>query len=134
MMRIRVPLAAALCAALLTASCSGCRTSPPPAEMPEATYRETVTAFYTSNVEYYLMRERTFDRFARTAAALPRDERSVLVRSCFGYACGPGHPHAAPGYYSVQLLQSLDDFAALAKAGELRGYHDLVSQRLLPPG
>jgi cytochrome c-type biogenesis protein CcmH/NrfG len=47
MMRIRVPVAVALLAAVLTASCSGCRTSPPPSEMPEATYRETVTAFYT---------------------------------------------------------------------------------------
>ena len=92
-----------------------------------------VSAFYTSNVEYYLMREQTFDRFARTTAALPRDRRSVLVRSCFGYACGPSHPHAVSGYYSVQLLQSLDDFAALVTGGELRGYHDLVSQRLLPP-
>lgn len=47
MRRIRVPLAALVLAALITASCSGCRTSPPPAGMPEAAYRETVTAFYT---------------------------------------------------------------------------------------
>lgn len=47
MMRIRALRAAALLAALLTASCSGCRTSAPPSEMPEATYREAVTAFYT---------------------------------------------------------------------------------------
>jgi hypothetical protein len=48
MMRMRVPLAAALLAgALLAGSCNGCRPSVPSPEMPEATYRETVTAFYT---------------------------------------------------------------------------------------
>lgn len=93
----------------------------------------TLSALYASNVEYYLMREGTFDHFAATVAALPRDRRSVLIRSCFGYACGDLHPHAVRGYHSVQLLQSLDDFAELQGDGELRTYHDVVWQRLLPP-
>ena len=85
-----------------------------------------ISAFYVSNVEFYLMRDGSFERFARTAAALPRDARSTIVRSCFGYACGPDHPAALPGHYSVQLAQTLDDFAAAAAAGELASYDALV--------
>ena len=93
-----------------------------------------VRALYTSNVEFYLMRAGTFDAFARTVAALPRDGRSVLVRSCFGGACGFPHPDALPGHVSAQMLQPLDAFARRAGAGELRDYGDVVTRGLLPPG
>ena len=47
-MRIDLRLAASALIGLLTASCSGCRTDSPSAPaVPEATYREAVTAFYT---------------------------------------------------------------------------------------
>jgi hypothetical protein len=88
--------------------------------------RVAISALYVSNVEYYLMRDGSFERFARTVAALPRDRRSTIVRSCFGYACGPGHPAALPGHYSVQIAQTLDDFAAAHAAGELGTYDALV--------
>jgi hypothetical protein len=93
----------------------------------------TLSAFYTSNVEFYLWGDGTFDRFARTVAALPHDRRSVLVRSCFGYACGPAHPDAVPGHYSVQSAQAVDDFLAARRAGEVGSYAELVRARLLPP-
>ena len=92
----------------------------------------TVSAFYVSNVEYYLVRDGTFARFARTAAALPRDGRSTIIRSCFGFACGPDHPAALPGHRSVQIAQALDDFAAAQAAGELATYDDVVRRHVLP--
>ncbi|HEY0970938.1 MAG TPA: hypothetical protein VGE02_08210 [Gemmatimonadales bacterium] len=93
----------------------------------------TVSAFYTSNVEFYLMRAGTFDDFARTTAALPRDRRSAIVRSCFGYACGNDHPSRSPGHYSVQLVQRMDDFAAEHERGGYVTYRDVVTRSILPP-
>ena len=92
-----------------------------------------VSVLYASNVEFYLMRAGTFNAFARTAAALPRDERSVIVRSCFGYACGPAHPNVMEGHRSVQVAQTLDAFAAAHEAGALTTYGALVRHAVLAP-
>ncbi|HEU4628551.1 MAG TPA: hypothetical protein VFS08_02365 [Gemmatimonadaceae bacterium] len=91
-----------------------------------------LSAFYTSNVEFYLWGDGTFERFARTVATLPRDRHSVIIRSCFGFACGPAHPDAVPGHYSVQSAQAVDDFVAAQRGGELGSYTDVVRARLLP--
>jgi hypothetical protein len=89
-----------------------------------------VSAFYTSNVEQYLFEDGTFDRFALNVAALPHDERSVIIRSYFPY--GRPHPQARDGYLSVQLLQRFSDFLAAYRAGRYRGYSDLVRGDALP--
>ena len=90
-----------------------------------------VSVLYVSNVEFYLMRAGTFDRFAATASALPRDEHSVLIRSCFRRSCGPTHEPIWRG--SLQLVQPLDSLAALHRAGALRSYGDVVSRGLIRP-
>lgn len=90
---------------------------------------ETVSAFYTSNVEQYLFRDGSFPRFEQSVAQLPRDARSVMVRS---YFMG-GHPQAVAGYNSVQLVQSLDRFVATQAAGGFASYYDLVTRNLVEP-
>ncbi len=92
-----------------------------------------VSAFYTSNVEFYLMRAGTFDDFARTTAALPRDRRSAIIRSCFGFSCGYEHPARTAGHYSVQIVQRMDDFAAEHARGGYATYRDVVTRHILPP-
>ena len=87
---------------------------------------EHVSAFYTSNVEDYLLRDGTFERYARTVAALPRDRRSVIIRSYFGAGPGGPHPDAVSGYVSVQLLQSIDAFTTETSREPYRSYWDLV--------
>jgi hypothetical protein len=89
---------------------------------------ERVSAIYVSNVEYYLWRGGTYDRFAETVASLPYDDRSVIIRSYFGRNFGYGHPHAVPGYYSVQLLQTFNSFVKENSNGGLRSYIDLVTR------
>jgi hypothetical protein len=94
----------------------------------------TVRLLYTSNVEYYLMREGRFPRFAASAATLPVDRWSVLVRSVFPTAVR--HPHSVPGYYSTQTLVRLEDFRSVLSGGGYTGYGDLVTRQavpLLPP-
>lgn len=91
----------------------------------------TVSALYTSNVEFYLMREDQFDQFGRNVSSLPRTARSVLIRSFFNGSWGRVHPMTVPGHYSTQLLQSLDTFAADFAAGLYQGYADVVGRGLL---
>lgn len=90
----------------------------------------TVSVLYVSNVEFYLMGDGSFHRFAATASALPRDSHSLLVRSCFRRACGSAGPDA--GSASAQLVQPLDSLAALHQRGAYRSYADIVRLGMLP--
>jgi hypothetical protein len=73
----------------------------------------TVSVFYTSNVEFYLLRDGRFERFLANVQDLPRGPDSVIVRACFEY--GPLSPAALPGHRSVTLLEPLPHF--LGRAG-----------------
>ena len=95
---------------------------------------ESVSMFYTSNVEQYLWRDGTFFQFARSVSALPRTGRSVLVRSYFQMGrYGGSHAQSVPGYLSVQLVQLMDRFAAVTAGGGFTGYWDLVTRELVAP-
>lgn len=87
---------------------------------------ERVSAFYTSNVEDYLLRDGSFAQYARTVAALPRDRRSMIIRSYFNGNFGASHPESVPGYFSTQLLQTMDAFVADVADGGYRSYRELV--------
>jgi hypothetical protein len=84
---------------------------------------EKVTAFYTSNVEYYLMGDSSFDRYAENIRRLPIEKNGVLIRSYFGNTYSYQLPQAVPGYYSAQLLQPLESFVK----GNFQSYRDLIS-------
>lgn len=86
-----------------------------------------VNAFYTSNVEFYLVRQGTFGRFAEGVAELPHSPQSVLIRSVFLSSFWGEHPLAVPGHASVQVLERIDDFAASLENGEFRSYADLAT-------
>jgi hypothetical protein len=94
---------------------------------------ERVSALYTSNVEYYLMRdgEGAFDRFAETVKGLPRDDRSVIVRSYFGRWLAGEHPQSVPGYFSTQLLQTMASLVREHEGGGYQTYADLVRKHSL---
>jgi hypothetical protein len=94
----------------------------------------TVSALYTSNVEFYLMRnyrEEEFNPFAENLKALPRDERSVIIRSYFNGTWGYSHPHTVAGYYSTQLLQTFDSFIKEYAGGGYESYSDVIGKHLL---
>ena len=93
---------------------------------------ERVSAFYTSNVEQYLMRDgESFDRFAANVRKLPRDGRSVIVRSYFGRYLAGEHPQAVPGYFSTQLLQTMESLVREYANGGYQTYGDLVMKHAL---
>jgi hypothetical protein len=88
---------------------------------------ERVSALYVSNVEMYIWRDGSFATFAQHAARLPRNERSVIIRSFFGGGFGgTSHPLKREPHVSTQLVQTLDDFARREKQG-WSSYWDLVT-------
>jgi hypothetical protein len=95
---------------------------------------EHVSAFYTSNVEFYLMRGyggEDFDKFAANVKALPRDASSVIIRSYFNGTWGYAHPQSVSNYYSTQLLQTMDSFVKEFAAGGYQSYTDVVGKHSL---
>ena len=92
---------------------------------------ERVSAFYVSNVEFYLMRQGNFAPFAENAATLPRTPKSVVIRSLFGGLYRMDHPQSVPGYFSTQILQTLDSFVDEHENGGYRTYRDVVTKHAI---
>ena len=92
-----------------------------------AEQKEKVSAFYVSNVEFYLARQGTFDKFVENLKSLPIDNRSVMIRSYFNYYA-PSHPQAEPNHFSTQLLQRIEDLLKQCATGECDNYNDIVTK------
>jgi hypothetical protein len=82
-----------------------------------------LTAFYASNVEFYLWQAGTFRKWADNLAALPAASNAVVIRSYFPNFGGV-HPSAVPGYYATQTLQPV----ATLEQGGFSSYFDLVTR------
>jgi hypothetical protein len=87
---------------------------------------ERLSAFYTSNVEFYMSRSGGFDRFVANLSGLPRSDRSLVIRSIFPGGIGP--VSSSPGYYSSSVVQRVDELLAGVASGRYRSYRDLVRQ------
>ncbi|HEX9369132.1 MAG TPA: hypothetical protein VF921_21055 [Vicinamibacterales bacterium] len=86
---------------------------------------ERLSAYYISNVEFYLFREGSFPRFAANLGRLPHLPNAVVIRSIFGrFASGPSRP----GDASVSRLQSVDELLREYAAGRIRQYADIASR------
>lgn len=83
-----------------------------------------VSAFYTSNVEFYLFDAGTFPQFAVNVAMLPVNDRSVIIRSIFRRS----HSESVPGYASTQLLERIVDLNRLWAEAQVRSYRDLIER------
>jgi hypothetical protein len=96
-----------------------------------AEIKEKVSAFYVSNVEFYLQRQGTFDKFIENVKSFPIDSRSVIIRSYFNYYA-PAHPQAEPNHFSTQLMERIDDLVKQCAAGECDSYNDIVTKNSIP--
>ncbi|MFV1988340.1 MAG: hypothetical protein ACC682_13750 [Gemmatimonadota bacterium] len=90
-----------------------------------------VSAFYTSNVEFYLFGSRTFGRFVDNLRRLPLTDESVIIKSHFPGGFGGSHPLQEPGYYSTQIVQSASGLVAGWDAGRYRDYWSIVTEDLV---
>ena len=90
-----------------------------------------VSAFYTSNVEFYLYGGRTIGRFIENLRALPFSETGVLIKSVFPAGYRGAHPRNVPGYYSTQIVQSVDGLLAGWDDGRYSNYWSIVTGALV---
>lgn len=86
-----------------------------------------VSLFYASNVEFYLAREGRLGAFGRNLDALPRHERSLLVRSIFRGNRAAFENPARPGYISAQSAAPLDSVVHALTTLGVAGYPELVA-------
>jgi hypothetical protein len=89
-----------------------------------AARHEHLSAFYVSNVEFYLFGNGSFPRFAANLGRLPHTANSVVIRSIFGRYAGASRP----GDASVSRLDVVDDLLREYAAGRIRQYGDLASR------
>ncbi len=90
--------------------------------------RIPLTAYYTSNVEFYLEREEKLDPFVANVRRVPHAPGAVIIRSVFRYPL----PQSRPGYGSTQQLERIDDLLSAWDTGKIHGYYDLVTVGPLP--
>ncbi len=96
---------------------------------------EKVSAFYVSNVEFYLWRQSgSFERFVQNLKSLPITDKSVIIRSYFNYAYyAYQHPLTVENHFSVQLMQTIDSVIKDTEpaTGGYNSYYDLVTRHLI---
>lgn len=93
-----------------------------------------VGAFYFSNVEFYLFRHGTFQRFMHNLDAIPFADDAIVIRSFFNFWYGYGrHPDAREGYYVTSLGQRATSFLRHHAAAPYQDYWDLVTREYLRP-
>lgn len=94
---------------------------------------EKVSAFYVSNVEFYLWRYDTMLKFVENLKGLPIDDKSVIIRSYFNYAYYTEvHPQTVGNSFSVQLMQTIESMLQdYASDRPYENYLDLATRRSL---
>ena len=85
---------------------------------------DRVSAFYLSNVEFYLEPEGRLDEFAANVRYLPTDGRSVLIRA-FVNLRQRAHPLRVERNLMTTVLQYTRSFSQLFADGAYRSYLDL---------
>jgi hypothetical protein len=85
---------------------------------------DRLSAFYTSNVEFYLFGDGKFARFVENLERLPRTNRSLIIRAVFG-----GFGQSTPGYYSSSLVQPVDRLVQGYATGSFHSYPELAVAR-----
>ena len=81
---------------------------------------ERLSAFYASNVEFYLFRDGSFGRFVANLAQVPRTDTAVVIRSVFG----GGRVSLAPTASLIQPIGALVDGVARGQFRRVLGIDD----------
>ncbi len=88
---------------------------------------DSLSVFYASNVEDYLIRDGRFPAFVRSLSQLPRTSNAVIIRSWFG---GEGsHPRSVPGYHTTQLVEPVAELVNDSGVAGIRSYRQLVMRQ-----
>ena len=88
-------------------------------------HHATITAFYVSNVEFYLFRQGDdWKHFYDNVATFPLDSTSTFIRSLSqGYGFRPGSPNGV----QVELLCSMQGLLKAYSEGKISYYMDMIN-------
>jgi hypothetical protein len=86
-----------------------------------------LSAFYASNVEFYLFADGTFAKFVDNLSHIPRTDRSLIIRSVFAGGVASLMPQAVPGYPSASIVHSLNELLEGYAKGGFRNYRELTT-------
>lgn len=89
-----------------------------------AARNERLSAFYVSNVEFYLFGQGSYPRFVTNLRGMPRAKSAVLIRSVFGRYLAVGRP----GDASTSQLQDVEELIGGYDDGRYRSYGALVGR------
>lgn len=85
----------------------------------------SVSVFYTSNVEQYLMEPETWKRWVRNVSALPTNDQSLFIRSYLDQ--GRRHPKQLKGHRTATLVQPFKQFQATQAERGYKSFWQLVT-------
>jgi hypothetical protein len=91
-----------------------------------------VSAFYTSNVEQYLLEPRVWARWARNVAALPIHDKSLFIRAYLDQ--GKRHPLELRGHRTATVLQRIADFEDRQAKKPFATFWEITTERLFSDG
>ncbi len=86
---------------------------------------ETISAFYLSNVEFYLFRQRKWPTFVANVRKLPTNDSSVFIRA-YANLHRP-HPRMVEDHITVSLVQNIHSFLREAREGRYQSFWDVVT-------
>jgi len=89
----------------------------------------SVTAFYTSNVEFYLFQSDDWRKFFNNVSDLPVDRDSVFIRAYFNNF---GRYASGSKARSETLLDGIQDLTVSYKANEIHSYFDIIKRSTSP--
>jgi len=84
---------------------------------------EKLSAYYVSNVEFYLFADGTYPQFIANLKPIPHAGNAVIIRSFFGRS---GVTPSRAGDNSASQLQSIDELLQRVASGQVRSYYDLA--------
>jgi hypothetical protein len=85
---------------------------------------ERLSAFYVSNVEFYLFSDGKYSGFIENLGRIPRGPNSVLIRSVFGKFISID---SVPGYFSTQMIQPVESLVSGNTATGYRSYYSVIT-------
>jgi hypothetical protein len=88
---------------------------------------DRLSAFYTSNVEFYLFGDRLFSRFIDNLSHVPHSDRSLIIRSVFAGPSSTLPAGTPPGYASASIVQPVDQLLKGYAFGQFHDYRELTT-------
>ncbi|MBI4446529.1 MAG: hypothetical protein HY645_11545 [Acidobacteria bacterium] len=92
--------------------------------------RETVSVFYVSNVEPYLLRDGKWDQYVSNIRRLPFSNKSLFIRAYFDYLYP--HPEQDPRHAMATLLQRIETFLKCESQSCYLSYRDMATRDYIP--